>query len=147
MFAPLFHVADPRHDLTGLQRQLDALLSDFTRPRRAASAPGPAFDLYDDGEHFRLVADLPGLRAEDLEVEATEDGLTLRGTRAVAVPEGFTAHHRERGELRLARSFTFPAKIDPEQVTASLHQGVLTITLVKRASAQPRTITVHTAAA
>lgn len=147
MLNPLFRVPDLRHDFSGLSRQLDALLFDVARPRRARPTRGPAFDVFDDGEQFRLVADLPGVSVDDLEVEATEDGLTVRGARKVEVPEGFSVHRRERGGLRLARSFTFPTKVDPDEVSATLEQGVLTITLAKRADAKPRSITVRPAAA
>jgi HSP20 family protein len=102
--------------------------------------------VFDDGESYRLVADMPGLRAEDLEVEATEDGLAVRGSRKVEVPEGYSVHRRERESVNLARSFTFPSKVDPEKVTATLQQGVLTITLAKRADTKPRSIAVHSAA-
>jgi HSP20 family protein len=144
MFTQLFRVADPYQDLTHLQRQIDALFSDWVRPQRRVA--GPAFDVFDDGESYRLVADMPGLRAEDLEVEVTEDGLAVRGSRKVEVPEGYSVHRRERESLELARSFTFPSKVDPEKVTATLQQGVLTITLAKRADAKPRSIAVHSAA-
>lgn len=144
MFTQLFRVADPYQDLTHLQRQIDALFSDWVRPQRRVA--GPAFDVFDDGERYRLVADMPGLRAEDLEVEVTEDGLAVRGSRKVEVPEGYSVHRREREGLNLARSFTFPSKVDPEKVTATLQQGVLTITLAKRADAKPRSIAVQGAA-
>lgn len=143
MFTQLFRVADPYRDLNLLQRQVDALFADWVRPQRRIA--GPAFDVFDDGESFRLVADVPGLRAEELEIEANEDGLTVRGTRKVEVPEGFTVHRRERDAFTLARSFSFPSKIDPDSITATLDQGVLTITLGKRADAKPRTITVRSA--
>ncbi|MCX4245041.1 Hsp20/alpha crystallin family protein [Paraliomyxa miuraensis] len=146
MFSQLFRVADPYHDLHQLQRQVDALLSDWARPQRRPTA-GLAFDVLDDGEHYRLVADVPGLRAEDLEVEVTEDAVAIRGVRKVAVPEGFSVHRRERESLQLARSFTFPSKLDPEKVEATLEQGVLTITLAKRADAKPRSVTVRSVAA
>ena len=149
MFTPLFRVAEPRPHLNDLQRHFDALFSDLARPRARArrASTGPAFDVFDDGEGYRLVADLPGLRAEDLEVEATEDGLVVRGTRQLAVPEGFTAHRREREPLQLSRTFRFPTKVDPDQVGATLEQGVLTITLAKRADIKPRSITVRSVAA
>lgn len=146
MFSQLFRVADPYHDLHQLQRQVDALFADWTRPLRRQS-PASAFDVFDDGERYRLVADVPGLRAEDLEVEVTEDGVSIRGVRRVSVPEGYSVHRREREGLQLARSFSFPSKLDPEQVEATLQQGVLTITLAKRADAKPRSVTVRTVAA
>jgi HSP20 family protein len=143
MFTQLFRVADPRPDLRHFQRQFDVLFSDWARPQRRDA--GPAFDVFDDGKVYRLVADVPGLRTEDLEVEVTEDGLVVRGSRKVEVPEGFSAHRRERTGVALHRSFTFPTKLDPESVTATLAQGVLTITLGKRADAKPRNITVRAA--
>ncbi|MEM9455201.1 MAG: Hsp20/alpha crystallin family protein [Myxococcota bacterium] len=149
MFTPLFRVSERPHNLPLLTRQLDAFLFDLARPRssRERAARGPAFDVFDDGEQYRLVADLPGLSADDLEVEATEDGLAVRGTRRVEVPEGFAVRRREREGLRLAQSFTFPTKVDPDQVAATLDQGVLTITLAKRADQKPRSITVRRAVA
>lgn len=153
MFTPLFSVADPHHPLPGLHRQLDAFLSDWARPTgfrfrsraRAKGATAAAIDILDGGGSYRLVADVPGLGSEDFEIEVTEEGLTLRGERKVVAPEGYTAHRREREAFRLARSFTFPTKIDPQRVEAKLDRGVLTITLAKRAETKPRSITVRSA--
>lgn len=144
MFTQLFRVADPYQDLRSLHRQMESLFDDVARPRRRVH--GPSIDVLDEGESFRLVVDVPGLRAEDLQIDVTEDGITLRGERSVEAPEGYTVHRREREPFRLARSFTFPTKVDPDAVDASLDQGVLTITLAKRADAKPRTITVRSAA-
>jgi HSP20 family protein len=145
MFTQMFRIPDPYDDLSRLQRQVDALFSDWMRPQRRIA--GPSFDVFDDGERFRLVADMPGMRTADLEVEVTEDGVTIRGARKVEAPEGYSVHRREREPLQLARSFTFPSKVDPEQVTASLQHGVLTVTLGKRADTKPRSIAVQSATA
>jgi HSP20 family protein len=144
MFTQLCRVPDPYSELSQLQRQVDALFSDWLRPQRRVV--GPVFDVFDDGEGYRLVADMPGMKAEELEVEVTEDGIAIRGSRKVEVPEGFSVHRREREPLTLARSFTFPTKVDPDKVAATLQQGVLTITLAKRADAKPRSIPVQGAA-
>jgi HSP20 family protein len=141
MFTQMFRIPDPYADLSQLQRQVDALFSDWLQPQRRVA--GPAFDVFDDGERYRLVADLPGMKAEDLEVEATEEGIAIRGSRKVEAPEGFSVHRREREPLAIARSFTFPTKIDPNQVSATIQQGVLTVTLAKRADTKPRSITVQ----
>lgn len=145
MFTQMFRIPDPHADVSQLQRQVDALFSDWLRPQRRVVAP--AFDVFDDGDGYRLGADMPGMKAEDLEVEVTEDGIAIRGTRKVEAPEGFSVHRREREPLTLARSFAFPTKIDPDNVSATLQQGVLTITLTKRADAKPRSITVQSVVA
>ena len=146
-FSPLFRRPETHADLSQLQRQVDALFSDWLRPQPQRRIAGPAFDVFDDGERFRLVADVPGMKAEDLEVEATEDGLAIRGVRKVEAPEGFSVHRREREALTLARSFAFPSKIDPEQGSATRQAGGLTITLGKRADAKPRSIAVQSSIA
>ncbi len=152
MFTPLFSLPTSRARFTGvaplhspasLLRHFDALLA----PRARGSTSGPAFDVLDEGEQFVLRADLPGFGAEDLELEATEDGLTVAGRRTMAVPEGFTAHRQERTGLAFRRSFRFSDKLDPDKISAQLDDGVLTITLAKRAAAAPRSITVRSAAA
>lgn len=148
MFNQLFRVADPYHDLHGHHlhglRQMEALLGEFARPRHRAT--GPTVDVLDEGDSYRLTADVPGLRPEDLHIDATEDGITIRGERKVSAPEGYTVIRRERQPLQLARSLTFSTKIDPDAIEATLAHGVLTITLTKRAEQRPRSITVRTAA-
>lgn len=171
MFSPLFRTTHRRvparsyslaHELHDLQRHVDALLGHWGQVGPVAgSGAGPAaawsrairrsrsdaFDVYEESDGYRLVADLPGMRAEDLDIEATEDTLTIKGKRAVSAPEGYTVHRRERESFALARAFTLPTKIDPEKVTATLVHGVLTITLAKREDAKPRTIAVRSAEA
>ena len=144
MFTQLLRVADPYHDLHALSRHMDAVFSQSNRARRRSAPRG--FDVFDDGETYRLVADLPGLSADDLKVDVTEDEVTIRGERKTKAPEGFKAVRRERADYRVARSFSFPTKVDPANVEASLDDGVLTITRGKRADAKPRSITVRTAA-
>lgn len=157
MFNQLFRVADPYHDLHGHSlhglRQVEALLGELARPRRRSTSPAsltsltnPTVDLLDEGDGYRLALDVPGLRPEDLHIDATEDGITIRGERTVEAPEGYTVHRRERQPLQLARSLSFPTKIDPDAVDATLAHGVLTITLTKRAELRPRSIPVRTAA-
>lgn len=151
MFNQLFRVADPYHDLHGHHlhglRQVEALLGELARPRRRAAGPTiPTVDLLDEGDGYRLAFDVPGLRPEDLQIDATEDGITIRGQRSVEAPEGYTVLRRERQPLQLARSLSFPTKIDPDAIEATLAHGVLTITLTKRAEQRPRSITVRTAA-
>jgi HSP20 family protein len=51
-------------------------------------------------------------------------------------------HRQERGQLRFARSFGLPARIDTEKVTATVKHGVLTVTLPKHPESQPKSISV-----
>jgi HSP20 family protein len=103
----------------------------------------PRVNVWDNGTEFVLEAELPGLSEKDVTIRVNHDVLTLEGERKVEVPEGASVHRRERPSLRFARSFTLPTKVDPDKVTATLTNGVLTVTLARAADAQPRQIPVR----
>jgi HSP20 family protein len=89
-----------------------------------------------------LEADLPGLGEKDVQLTIHQDVLTLSGERKQDVPQGWFVHRQERAPLKFSQSFTLPVKVDPEKSSATMKNGVLTITLAKAAEAQPRAITV-----
>jgi len=124
------------------RRELDRLFGDF---ERAASGPNPRLTLNEEGASFVLQADVPGLTEQDFDISVEGSTVTLRGERKVVMPEGYTAHRRERGTVSFARSFELPTRVDSEKVTATLKNGVLTLTLPKAAEAQPRQISVKAA--
>src|ERR1051325_10269406 len=106
---------DSLRDLLALHEQLGQLVG--------ADAPGwtPPVDLYETAEEFVLTAELPGLARQDIEIQADEFRITIRGARAAApqadVPcEQF--HRVERGHGRFSRAFTLPDAIDVERVSA-----------------------------
>jgi len=102
----------------------------------------PRLSLSDAGESLLLKAEVPGLTEKDLHLSIQKDVLTMSGERKVEAPEGYLVHRQERAPLRFARSFTLPCKVDPEKSTATLKDGVLTVTLSKAPEAQPRQINV-----
>ncbi|MCC6810091.1 MAG: Hsp20/alpha crystallin family protein [Deltaproteobacteria bacterium] len=96
----------------------------------------------DTGEGYVLKAFVPGLGEKDLKLTITEDVLSLSGERSDDTPAGHATHRRERSGYTFARSFSFPAKVDPEQVSAELKDGVLSVKVQKAAEAKPRQITI-----
>lgn len=125
-----------------LRRELDRLFGDF---ERAATPNQSTLSFEDDGSSFILRADVPGLTENDFQISLAGNTLTLKGERKVEAPEGYTVHRRERSAYRFARSLELPARVDGEKVTATLKNGVLTLTLPKAAEAQPRQIAVKAA--
>jgi HSP20 family protein len=125
-----------------LRREMDRVLFDG----QGGFAPGrevwPTASLSDAGKAWVLRAELPGLTEKDVELTVNADSVTLRAERKLETPTGYTVHRRERAGYRLARSFTLPTKVDPNQVEASLKNGLLTVTLNKAADAQPRQVQV-----
>jgi len=111
---------------------------------RALSASAfPRINLYDGGSNVVLKADVPGLSEKDVQVTLNEGGVSISGERKVVAPEGYSAHRQERSNVKFSRSLTLPCKVNPDQATASVKNGVLTVTLAKAPEAQPRQITVR----
>jgi HSP20 family protein len=126
-----------------LRRELDRLFGDF---ERSASGPSSSpISVDDDGTSYVLRADVPGLTENDFEISVAGNTVTLRGERKLEVPEGHSVHRRERRPFRFAKSFELPARVDADKATATLKNGVLTLTLPKIAEAQPRQISVKAA--
>jgi HSP20 family protein len=114
-----------------------------SRSRSFSSSIFPRINVYDGGANLVLKADVPGLSEKDVQVTLNEGGLSISGERRVAPPEGYSAHRQERSHVKFSRSLELPCKVNPEQTTAVVKNGVLTITLAKAAEAQPRQITVR----
>ena len=129
--------------LDELRRQMDRAWTDYDAGRTAPSVARAVAELTDEGAQLKLTAFLPGLADRDVKLQANQDGLTLEATRSADVPEGYSVHRRERASVRLARSFSFPCRVDVEKIQAGLEDGVLTVTLPKVPEAQPRTIAVR----
>ena len=142
---PSFGFADfgrPYAPHTQLRRELDRLFGDF---ERSVGAPSTAVTFEDEGGSFILHADVPGLTESEFQISVAGSTVTLRGERKVEVPEGYSVHRRERSAVTFAKSFELPARVDADKVTATLKNGVLTLTLPKAADAQPRQISVKAA--
>ena len=131
--------------VSSLRRELDRLFGDLERAPSFAAPSAPAVSFADTGEAFTLRAELPGLTEKDVEISVTANVLTVKAARQVEAPEGYAAHRRERQSFSFAQSYELPARVDPDNVQASLKQGVLTLSLPKAAEAQPKRVTVSAA--
>jgi HSP20 family protein len=108
-----------------------------------SAASWPRINLFDDGDNLVLKADVPGFSEQDVHVTFHENTISIAGERVVAEQAGYTVHRQERDSLKLARKVSLPCKVNPEQISASVKDGVLTVTLAKALEAQPRRITVR----
>jgi len=136
-------------DAMGLLRgRLGNVFSDFDRSvghgnEWFVSGSYPRTNLYDKGESFLLVAEVPGLAKKDLKVKIQGNYLEISGTREVTAPEGYRVHRSERGSASFTRSLTLPSDVDSEKVTAVLENGILSLTLPKSEAAKPRQISIN----
>ncbi|MCY3885435.1 MAG: Hsp20/alpha crystallin family protein [Gammaproteobacteria bacterium] len=111
---------------------------------RRASEWIPATDIQEDGERFVLRSDLPGLKAEDIDITVENELLSIKGERKFKRSEengNFRRFERVQGSFE--RSFNLPDAADPEQISASCKDGVLEVVIGKRESIQPKRIAVN----
>ncbi|HEV7237172.1 MAG TPA: Hsp20/alpha crystallin family protein, partial [Ktedonobacteraceae bacterium] len=85
---------------------------------------------------------MPGIKAEDVEITAQQDTLTLKWETHVQVPEGATSHWHGFQSGQFQQTFTLPAPINAERAEASTTDGVLTLNLPKAEHAKARTLKV-----
>ncbi len=105
----------------------------------------PAINLTEGGDNLYVRAELPGVNPESLDISIIEGKLILRGERKIEEEDQKTSYHRRERESGIfRRTISLPMKVDSGKVSASMKNGVLTITLPKSEEAIPRRITVKT---
>lgn len=130
-----------------LQSRMDSIWGDYgtSRPVPAAwiaAESMPKTNMYDQGDHFEVVAEVPGFAKENLDIKIQGNYLEIIGTHQADAPEGYAVHRVERGTSSFSRSFTLPSDVDSEKTEASLKNGLLVLTLPKAEAAKPKQITV-----
>ncbi len=93
----------------------------------------PAVDLYEDARAFVMVAEIPGVDQDAIQLEITGDVLVLQGERRLIRPAAARSYHRlERPSGIFRRAFRLPAAVNPEGVKATYREGVLRVILPKK---------------
>ena len=101
------------------------------------------FDIYEDEKAVFLVADMPGIKKEDISINVTKNRLTIKAEKKdYEKVDKKTFHLSERIFGKFERSFELPDYIDTENIKADYESGVLTLTMNKKAETQPKMIEV-----
>lgn len=103
----------------------------------------PAVDIYERQNELTLLADMPGVPIENVDIDLKDDQLTIRGKAATEEACG-TVLLREYAVGDYYRQFTLSNAIDRERIEASMKDGVLKVVLPKAEAVKPRKITVKT---
>ena len=127
-----------RSPWSGLETEIDRLfetaLSDLGSPASPTRFP---VDLHEDKANTYVRAELPGVNREDIKVEMTEGYITIAATRKVPAAEG-----KAEESFSYSRAVSIAGDVEGDKVSAACENGVLTITLPKRAVTQPKKVTV-----
>lgn len=131
--------------LDRMRRQFDRLFGDDYGASRGLLGAGvfPQINLTEDADKFYVRAELPGVKTDDLEMQATAKSLSIAGERKIeAENDGVRYHRREREAGKFSRIITMPTEIDPDRIEARLQDGIMTIQVPKADAVKPRQITI-----
>lgn len=134
-------------DFERLRRELDDFFQPGGQPSSIRSvAPGtfPAINIGHTPSSVEIYAFAPGIDPAKVELVVDRGVLTLSGERTIEAPQGkATVYSRERVGGRFHRAVSLPEDIDPENVRATYKDGVLRVSIARRAAAQPKRVTIQ----
>lgn len=142
-------IRDPMLDLLyNLERRMGRVFNEpllFDTPEvTAATAWTPVVDIFEEPEWLRIVAEVPGVKPEDVKIAVEGNTLTISGTKEqVAEEKAERVYRYERTYGTFERSFTLPATVDADHIKASYENGVLHLMLPKVEKAKPRLVKVE----
>lgn len=107
----------------------------------------PACDISEDQDAIRIVAEVPGVKPEDVKLSIENNVLTIRGEKQQRGDNsGERVHRYERSYGSFERTFSLPSTVDVDRIEAHYDNGLLTVVLPKAERARPREIPVKQSA-
>ena len=105
----------------------------------------PRVDVFENKDGILLLADMPGVSKDKLELRVENDTLLIEGEIAPDTPENMEAVYAEVRLSRYRRAFSLSSELDTSRIDAQLRDGVLNLRIPRHAHAQPRKIEVKVA--
>jgi HSP20 family protein len=139
---PTWRIKSPWDELQRMRQQLEQIFDD-TPQQRLSAGVFPLINLTEDKNNYYVRAELPGVKAEELDIQATANNIAISGKRKIAA-EGENAryHRREREAGSFSRMIGLPGDINSDKVDAKLENGILTVVISKAEAAKPKQITI-----
>ena len=140
---------EPVSDLATWNQQMDRWFSELMGrgmrrvgdEDRVRGSWTPAVNVLEKKEAIVITADLPGMKAENVEVTVEEGVLTIRGERSFEeAKEGETYHRIERSYGLFERTFSLPNSVDPTKIEAKFKDGEMVVNLPRREESKPRSV-------
>ena len=120
--------------------QQNAARSDIAR--RDVQAMTPRVDVLEDDTGITVIADMPGVSKDSLDIKVENDALSIEGAVSAATPQAMEAIYAEVRIPRYRRVFTLSRELDPGRIEAQLKDGVLRVRVPKHEQARPQRISV-----
>lgn len=143
---PRFGYTNPFNQLELLRRQMDQLSDAFDQGMAGAPPAGvfPLINLTEDQDKYYLKAEIPGVKNDDLNIQADGNSISVSGERKIeAEGDDVKYHRKEREAGKFSRMVSLPGDIDADKIDAQLKHGVLEVVIPKAEAVKPRQITVR----
>lgn len=135
---------NPFEALLAFQRALEARrASDWMGATTTGLGSFPPINIFQKGDDFVAVIELPGIDKRELNIEAKENRIRISGRKTIAYDEAASVHRRERVSGVFDRTLSVPVQIDPEAVKAEYRDGVLALFIPRAERDKPRTIEIR----
>lgn len=141
---------NPLEETDAIRHQLDRIFDGIINPEATLTGQSwtPAIEVWDEGNHLVFKAVLPGVKSDDLEIQATRESITISGQRHLdPLTEDTQPVYSDIHYGSFHRATKLPVAIQNTEVTASFEQGILTLTLPKVEPEQNKVVKVSLAAA
>ena len=142
---PGFDQANSLRELDILRRGMDRLAQGLGERFLNVFSAGvfPALNVTEDKDNYYVHAELPGIKANELDISVTEKNMSISGERKPSDDqENLKYHRRERESGKFSRVISLPTPVDTLKVEAGSKDGVLTVVLPKSEAAKPKQIKV-----
>jgi len=142
---PTWEWKSPFGELERMRREMDRRSEALTGPllREPLAGVFPLMNVTEDPDNYYVRAELPGIKADELNISITGSGLSVAGERTMpAENEKAGYHRREREAGKFSRVVGLPSEVDTSKVEARCVDGLLTVVLPKAEEAKPKQIAV-----
>jgi HSP20 family protein len=137
-------LADPFETLFRFQQALDAFReSDWLEASLSGAGGYPPVNVFRKNDDFVIVAEVPGLKKSDLDIQVKDSSIRIAGTKTIDYGEKASVHRRERAAGRFDRAFTIPVQVDADRIRAEYRDGILALYLPRAEEDKPRAIKVQ----
>jgi len=119
--------------------------SDIQERREPEFTLRPQVDVFESAHGITIHADLPGVSSDRLNLQVDKDTLKIVGDAVIGAPQEMEPLWAEIRSTRYERAFTLSAELDPDNISAKMKDGVLTVNIPKREEVRPRKIQVRVA--
>jgi len=139
---PTWRIRSPWDELHRMRQQLEQMF-DEAPYQRASAGVFPLINLTEDKNNYYVRAELPGVKADELDIQASANSIAISGERKIAAEDQNARYHRKEREAgSFSRMIGLPGDIDTNKIDAKLENGILNVVISKAEAAKPKQITI-----